>query len=184
VIAATASAHRPLRLLFQDEARFGRIHDGRRCWAPLPLRPIVGHQVVREFVYAFVAVSPHDGQMASLVLPWVDTELMGLFLAHVASLFPDDHCVMLMDGAGWHTANALPVPAHMTLLPLPPYSPELNPVEQVWKYTRTNDLRNQTFDSLDDVVAVVSSSLHTLHTHPDLVRSITNYDWIQTLPLM
>lgn len=173
-----------LRLLFQDEGRFGRIHDGRRCWAPLPLRPCVGQQVVREFVYAFAAVSPRDGRIASLVLPWVDADLMSLFLAHTAAQFPDDHCVVLMDGAGWHKANALVVPDAMTLVPLPPYSPECNPVEQIWKYTRTNGLRNQTFDSLDQVVDVVSDTLHTLHTHPDLVRSITCFDWIKTLPLM
>ena len=174
----------PVRLLFQDEGRFGRIHDGRRCWAPLPLRPCVGQQVVREFVYAFAAVSPRDGRIASLVLPWVDADLMSLFLAHTAAQFPGDHCVVLMDGAGWHTANALIVPDTMTLVPLPPYSPECNPVEQIWKYTRTNGLRNQTFDSLDQVIDVVSDTLHTLHTHPDLVRSITCFDWIKTLPLM
>ena len=173
-----------LRLLFQDEGRFGRIHDGRRCWAPLPLRPCVGQQVVREFVYAFAAVSPRDGCIASLVLPWVDADLMSLFLAHTAAQFPDDHCVVLMDGAGWHTANALVVPDSMTLVPLPPYSPECNPVEQIWKYTRTNGIRNQTFDSLDQVIDVVSDTLHTLHTHPELVRSITCFDWIKTLPLM
>ena len=70
-----------VRLLFQDEARFGCISDQRRCWAPWPLRPLVGHQIIREFVYGLAAVSPLDGQLCSLVLPWVDTETMCLFLA-------------------------------------------------------------------------------------------------------
>ena len=78
----------PVRLLFQDEARFGRSSDQRRCWAPLPLRPIVGHQIVRQFVYGLAAVSPLDGELCSLVLPWVDAEAMSLFLAHTAARFP------------------------------------------------------------------------------------------------
>lgn len=121
----------PVRLLFQDEARFGRISDQRRCWAPLPLRPIIGHQIVRQFVYGLAAVSPLDGELCSLVLPWVDTEAMSLFLAHTAARFPHQYCLLLLDGAGWHRALALRVPPNMQLLPLPPYSPELNPVEHL-----------------------------------------------------
>jgi hypothetical protein len=184
LIAGRLPAGTRLRLLFQDEGRFGRIHDGRRCWGPLPLRPVIGQQVVREYVYAYVAVSPLDGAMASLILPWVDASLMTLFLNHTAAHFAGDHCVVLMDRAGWHVANDLVVPASMTVLPLPPYSPECNPAEQIWKYTRTNDLRNRTFEDLDEVVEAVSDSLHTLHTNPDLVRSMTAFDWIKTLRLM
>lgn len=139
---------------------------------------------MREFVYAFVAVSPHDGQMASLILPWVDATLMTQFLAHTAATFPEEHCVMLMDRAGWHMAHDLAIPSTMTLLALPPYSPELNPVEQIWKYTRTNHLRNRAFDHLDSVVDALEASLHSLHTNPELVRSMTAFDWITTLPLM
>jgi transposase len=121
--------------------------------------------------------------MSSLILPWVDASLMTLFLSHTAATFPNDHCVVLMDRAGWHIANDLVVPPSMTLLSLPPYSPECNPAEQIWKYTRSNDLRNRTFASLDDVVSAVSGSLHTLHTNPELVRSMTAFDWIKTLRL-
>jgi len=71
----------PWRLLFQDEGRFDRISDSRRCWAPLPMRPVVGQQVVREYIYGFVAVSPFDGRCTSLILPWVDAQTMSIFLA-------------------------------------------------------------------------------------------------------
>ena len=170
--------------MFEDEARFGRINDPRRCWAPGGVRPIVGRRIVREYTYAFAAVSPHDGVLDSLVMPTVDAETMSFFLTEVARRHASEFILMLLDGAGWHTANALVVPDSMTLVPLPPYSPECNPVEQIWKYTRTNGIRNQTFDSLDQVIDVVSDTLHTLHTHPELVRSITCFDWIKTLPLM
>lgn len=169
------------RLLFQDEARFGRISDQRRCWAPWPLRPIVGQQIVREFVYGLAAVSPFDGELCSLILPWVDTETMSLFLAHTAARFPNEHCLMFLDGAGWHRALSLRVPPTIHLLPLPPYSPELNPVEHLWDHLRENYIGNQTFSSLDAVVDQLSTGLHHLHTHPQLVQSMTNFAWLKTI---
>lgn len=148
-----------LRLLFQDEARFGCISDRRRCWAPLPARPVVGQQIVRQFVYGLAAVSPLDGQLCSLILPWVDTEAMSLFLAHTAHCFPNDYCLLILDGAGWHRAAGLQVPPSMELLTLPPYSPELNPVEHLWDHLRENYLGNRTFSSLDEVVKCACSGL-------------------------
>jgi hypothetical protein len=144
----------------------------------LPLRPAIGSQIVREYVYGFVAVSPQDGQMTSLILPWVDAKLMGLFLAHTAAQFPDEHCVMVLDGAGWHKANDLAIPSNMTLIPLPPYSPDLNPAEHIWEYIRENDIRNQVFPDLDKVMDAVETSLHRLHITPEVVRSMTAFPWI------
>ncbi len=141
-----------LRLLVQDEARFGGISDQRRCWAPWPLRPVVGRQIVRQFVYGLVAVSPLDGQLCSLVLLWVDAQARPLFLAHTAAQFPNQHCLMLLDGAGWHTAAGLEIPPSMHLLRLPAYSPELNPVEHIWDHLRENYLSNRTFATLEAVV--------------------------------
>lgn len=164
--------------MFQDEGRFGRISDGRNCWAPLPLRPSVGSQIVREYVYAYAAVCPGDGQMVSMILPWVDAKLMSLFLAQAAAQFPNDHCVMFLDGAGWHKAHDLVVPPNMTLLPLPPNSPELNPAEHVWDYIRENDIRNQVFPDLDKVMDAVEASLRRLHEQPDTLRSMTAFPWI------
>jgi hypothetical protein len=165
-------------VLFQDEGRFGRISGGRSCWAPLPLRPTIGSQIVREYIYAYVAVCPHDGQMSSLILPWVDAKLMSLFLAQTAAQFPNEHCVMFLDGAGWHKAHDLVVPSNMTLVPLPPYSPELNPAEHVWDYIRENDMRNLVFNDLDKVMDAVETSLHRLHDSSDLLRSMIAFPWI------
>jgi len=172
----------PVRRLFQDEGRFGRINDQRRCWAPLPSRPVVGHQVVREYVYVMTAVSPRDGRLASLVMPWVDAEVMSIFLSHTAREFPDDLCVMLFDGAGWHRAHALRVPKNMVLLPLLPYSPELNPVEHIWDYLR-DAFGNKTFNSLNEVVDLLCVTINTLLHQPEMVRSMTCFDWINTLCL-
>lgn len=172
-----------VRLLFQDEGRFGRISDRRRCWAPAPSRPVVGQQVVREFLYAMVAVSPLDGDISSLVMPWVDAEVMSIFLAHTSEMFKKEFCLMFLDGAGWHRANNLRVPHNMKLLWLPPYSPELNPVEHIWEYVRENSFGNKSFDSLDDVKDLLCSSLVTLEQQPNIVRSLTSFDWFNTLHL-
>lgn len=177
-IARSLPQGTPLRILFQDEGRFGRISDGRSCWAPLPLRPAIGSQIVREYIYAYVAVSPRDGQMVSLILPWVDAKLMSLFLAQTAAEFPGEHCVMFLDRAGWHKAHELVVPPNMTLVALPPYSPDLNPAEHVWDYIRENDMRNEVFPDLDKVMDAVETSLHRLHEQPDILQSMTAFPWI------
>lgn len=187
MIAAAVSdvpAGTPIRILFQDEARFGRISDTRRCWAPLPMRPVVGHQVIREYVYAFMAVSPRDGRCASLVLPWVDADTMSLFLAHTAAEFPSDVCVVVLDGAGWHRANELTIPPSMRLVFLPPYSPELNPVEHLWDYLRAHHFGNDTFPTLDAVVDRLCVGIRDLMNHPDMVSSTTQFGWLKTLCMM
>jgi transposase len=172
-----------LRLLFQDEARFGCISDHRRCWAPLPVRPVVGQQIIRQFVYGLAAVSPLDGQLSCLVLPWLDTDTMSLFLEHTATRFSQQHCLLLFDGAGWHTAGALRVPSNISLVRLPSYSPELNPTEHIWDHLRENYIGNRVFPSLDGVIRQLCRGLHDLHFDAKLVRSLTCFNWIKTLSL-
>lgn len=174
----------PVRLLFQDEARFGRLSDERRCWAPWPDRPCVGKQIIREYTYGWVAVSPHGGKFSSLVLPWVDAEAMSIFLAQTVADFPGDYCLMLLDGAAWHRAVALRVPSRLRLLPLPPYSPELNPVEHIWEHLRENYFGNRVFPSLSAVVDQLCAGLRDLDQHPEIVKAMTNFDWITTLRMM
>lgn len=172
-----------MRLWFQDEARFGRISDLRRCWAPRPQRPVVGHQVVRQYLYAVGAVEPRRAELSSLILPWMDAETMSLFLAHVAAAQGADHGVMVMDGAGWHRAHALRVPANLSLIFLPPYSPELNPAEHVWEWLRENVIGNTLFDTLDALQDCLANGLNRLASQPDTLRSLTLFDWINTLYL-
>jgi putative transposase len=169
---------RQLRLMFQDEARFGRISDPRRCWAPKGFRPAVGMQIVREYTYAFRAVSPHDGTLDSLVLPVVTAEAMSIFLGEVARRHPEEFILMFLDGAGWHRANDLKVPTNMRLEALPPYSPQLNPVEHIWEEIREKWFANEVFNSLDAVEDRLVEALVALENDQELVASTTGFDWI------
>ena len=157
--------------MFQDEARFGRISDVRRCWCPKPARPLCMASVSQEYAYAYAAVSIADGQMDSLMLPHVNTLCMQVFLDEVAARHPDDRIVMVLDGAGWHRAHALCVPPNLRLLPLPPYAPELNPVEHIWGYLKENELPNLCPRELWELSAAARSALRRMRRRPTLVTA-------------
>ena len=93
----------PIRVMFQDEARFGRISDTRRCWCPKPVRPLCHSMVTQEYTFAYATASV-DGEFDSLILPHVNTDCMQIFLDEVALRHPHDRIVMILDGAGWHDA--------------------------------------------------------------------------------
>ena len=167
--------------MFQDEARFGRINDPRRCWAPRGVRPHVAARIVREYTYAFAALSPHDGALDTLVLPEVNTFAMSVFLAEVARRHSQDDILMVLDGAGWHRAKDLRIPENMRLLPLPPYSPELNPVEHLWEEIREKWFPNLVFDSLTGGEDRLVEALAALENNSPRVAQITGFDWIVSI---
>jgi hypothetical protein len=145
-----------IRLVIEDEARFWRISDPRRCWRPAPRRPMCDTAIGREYTYAYGAVSPGDGAWDSLILPRGDTECMQIFLDEVSGRHPGDRIVMALDGAGWHRSRSLVAPENMRLLRLPPYSPELNPVENVWDELREKFFGNVVFGAVDAPEAAAS----------------------------
>ena len=169
--------------MFQDEGRFGRISTPHRCWAPRGIRPNVASQIVREYTYAYAAVTPHDGTMDSLILPLVNEEAMSIFLREVSDRHPDEFILMVMDGAGWHRANALKVPGNMALFFLPPYSPELNPVEHIWDSIRENGFRNEVFNGIEAVEDQLMKCLADLERNPAAVASMTGFPWITRINL-
>ena len=172
-----------VRLMFQDEGRFGLLGKPRRCWAPVGVRPCVGARLLRKFSYAFAAVSPHDGVMDSLVLPWVNTETMSMFLTMVSARHEDEFVIMVMDQAGWHVASGLEVPHNMRLVFLPPYSPEINPAEHIWDTLRENSIGNTVFSSLDAADKALSQGLLSLELDPQRMQSLTGFKWITSISL-
>lgn len=165
--------------MFQDEARFGRISDTRRCWCPAPTRPLCQSMMTQEYAYAYAAVSP-DGILDSLILPHVNSDCMQLFLNEVASRHQKERIIMVLDGAGWHTSGLLFVPENIRLVALPPYAPELNPMEHVWDDLREKSFHNRVFESIDGLENQLEASLRDLEQDRERVRSIVAWPWIIT----
>jgi len=179
-VDAVAAGHpgQPLRLMFEDEARFGRMSDPVRCWAPAGCRPEVPTHRVREYTHVFGSVCPQDGELISLILPHADTPAMSLYLAEVSGRHPHEHILMFMDRAGWHQAQALVVPDNITVDWLPPYSPQYNPQELVWREVRREPFGNHDFDSMDAVESALERRRRQLESSPTQIQSLTGFDWI------
>jgi len=165
-------------VLFQDEARFGRMSDPARCWAPYPLRPTVELALVREFRYFYAAIGPQGGTLDWMVCDTMKTDEMSRFLAQVGLAHPRHHVVMVLDGASSHRALALEIPQNISLIRLPPYSPELNPVEILWHELREKHCSNRVFETLAAVQAEVELGMRSLAANTDAVTRLSAWDWI------
>ncbi len=174
----------PVCLMFQDEARFGRMSDPSSCWAPVPLRPMVNIALVREFKYEYAAVSPWDGVLDYMTADTMNTESMSCFLKQVGEAHQDEFSVMVLDGASSHKSKDLKVPDNVSLVLLPPYSPELNPAEQIWNRLRKNYFANKVFDSLEAATRQAEHGLSEMAANPDSMTKLTNWPWIKSLNLI
>jgi hypothetical protein len=174
---------RAVRVTFQDEARFGRMARMRRCWAPAPWRPMVRNGYERQFTYVYGAVSPLQGHLDWRLSSQMNTEHMGAFLQQVSQAHPEEFILMVVDGASSHKAKELKVPENIRLLPLPPYSPELNPQEHVWDELREKEFPNRVMDNMELVVRQLQAGLTRLATTPANVRTLTAWPWIVSLIL-
>lgn len=135
-------------------------------------------QIIREYIYAFVAVSPADGVLDSLIFPEVNSHTMSIFLAEVSLRHPTDFILMFMDRAGWHRSHELVIPSNIRIEWLPPYSPQCNPAEHIWDEIREKWFANRVFKSLDAVETTLCESLCTLENNPEQVAKLTGFDWI------
>jgi len=164
--------------MFQDEARFGRINPPRRCWSPRGIRPAVCSQFVREYTYVYGAVSPSDGKLDTLILPMVNADAMSIFLREISNRYPKEQILMFLDSASWHKANELIIPNNIDLIPLPPYSPQLNPMENMWEEIREKGFKNKMFLSLDSVEDQLMETLRSMEANTKKNASIAGFNWI------
>lgn len=169
-----------LRVMFQDEARFGRINDPKRCWCRKGFRPTVGRQIVREYTYAYGAFSPKDGIADFLILPNMDSESMNIFLEELSSRHQDEFILLVCDQAPCHKEGALKIPKNIKLLYLPPYCPELNPSENMWDEIREKFFTNLVFDSMDSLEDKLEEAMVYYDKNRETVKSITGFNWIST----
>lgn len=165
--------------MFQDEAGFGRINKPRYCWCKKGVRPQVPCHHIREYRYAYGAIEPLTGESCFLILPYCNTDCMNVFLKHLSESYPEDIIILVCDGAAWHKSNFLNIPDNINLLFIPPYTPEMNPIEQIWKEIRKRGFRNEIFQTLDKVVDRLCSTI--CYISQDTIKSITGRDWILSI---
>jgi transposase len=164
--------------MFADEARFGRMNRPRPCWAPTGVRPEVAAQLIREYIYLYGAVCPKDGKCVYLIMPASDTACFQIYLDVLSRKYRRQHILLVLDGAPNHQCGLLAVPDNISLLFLPPYSPELNPKENLWDEIREKIFKNLALKSMSAVRAKLKEAVLYIERNPELVKSITAFPYI------
>jgi transposase len=168
----------PIEVWFQDEMRVGQKNKLTYGWARKGTRPRLDYDQRTQSAYLFGAICPERGVGAAVVLPACNTPAMQLHIDEIATqVAPDAHAILLLDRAGWHIAEALAIPKNISLMLLPPRSPELNPAENVWQYIRQNWLSNRVFNTYDDIIALCCHAWNKLIERPWLIMSIGTRAW-------
>ncbi len=179
-IAAGPASGKVIEIWFQDEARIGQKNKITRRWAKRGSRPSAPHDQRTRSAYIFGAICPKQGKAAALVMPWCDTHAMNQHLTEISRNVADNaHAVLIMDQAGWHMSKNLIVPENITILPLPPKSPELNPVENIWQFMRDNWLSNRVFKSYEDIVDHCCYAWRAMQERPSKIMAIGRRLWAQ-----
>jgi transposase len=156
-----------------DESRFGLLSIQRRCLTAKGVKPIVPYQHRFKNFYLFGSYNPSGGDHFTLEMPYCNTDCFEAYLAEFAAHRPEEFKVVILDNGAFHKAARLQVPANIALLFLPPYSPELNPAEMIWRWIKDR-IANTAYGSLELLAAAVSSLLPVLTS--ETVQSITGWE--------
>lgn len=174
-LAKIRDAHPDKRVLsyYQDEARFGQHGTLTRIWARVGSRPGAIRQTQYDYLYLFTALCPETGDAAGLITASINTDAMNAFLAGFSRELPEDvHAVMVLDRAGWHVSSKLKIPKNVSLIHLPPKSPELNPAENLWHYLRSHYWSNRLYKTWDDLKDAAIDAWRRVCLLPEMIRSI------------
>jgi len=163
MLQETERQHDNVEIMFQDESRFGTLTTLGRAWKPKGVDYEVKTKMGRENLYVFGAVSPSTGELFTQDYEKSNTEGMNDFLKKLSERKPEKHLLLVLDRAGWHTTGKLECPANVTLLFLPPTSPQLNPIERLWKYLKNNFFHNLIHDHIEDVKTSIAKGLASLN---------------------
>jgi transposase len=181
-IDAIAEQHpdREVRVYFEDEARFGTQGTITRVWAPKGSRPRAVRQNGREWLYVLMAVCASTGAASALIMPELNAGVLNLFLEQFSRELPAGvHAVLIWDGAGYHTGGDLVVPSNVSLIQLPPYSPELNPVENLWHYLRAHHWSNREYEGYEGLQREAVRSLCAVCDDAERLKGICNADYVR-----
>lgn len=163
---------------WQDEMRIGQQGSLSRVWAPKGTRPRRVRQ--RQFLstYIFGACCPDKDKACGLILPRVDTDMMQIHLQEISkNIEKGHHALILVDRASWHTTEQIQLPKNITLIPLPPYSPELNPMEQLWQQLRKIKLSNACYYGYEEIVSAAVEAWTTFTDQSGAVKRLCSRDW-------
>ncbi len=160
-------------MYFQDEARFGQQGTLTRGWARRGQRFTAVRQTRYDWLYVIAVACPTSGHAVGMLSPYINVEIINIFLQQFAREIPPDvHVVMVWDQAGFHTGNALHVPDNITIVPLPPYSPELNPMENLWHYLRSHHWANRPFNDYTALEQAAQDAWQHSVCDPTLIQSV------------
>jgi DDE superfamily endonuclease len=177
------AAGKPVEIWFTDEARVGQQGTLTRVWAKRGSRPCAPRDRRYEWAYLFGAVCPERSTGAAIVMPEVNIEAMNEHLTEISRRVSVGAVALLvLDGAGWHSSPRLKVPENIVLLPLPPYSPELNPVENIWEFLRANLLSHRVWDSYEAIIEACCDAWNKLMQMPERIASLTKRAWAKPVP--
>jgi DDE superfamily endonuclease len=180
-IMSTLPAETPLEVWFQDEMRLGQKNPHTRRWARRGSRPVAIQDLRTASAYLFGAICPERGTGAAVIMPRANTEAMQRHLAEIAgAVSPGAHAVVLLDQAGWHTTPKLRIPGNLSLLPLPPRSPELNPAENLWQFLRQTFLSNRVFETYNAILNAACHAWNAVRDTPSRITSIGLREWART----
>jgi len=163
-------------LFFFDESRFGTHSKSGLGWFKKGERTPVPVKLGFQNFYLYSAVNPRTGEDFTWIAPQVNAEHLNVFLEKFSEFLGERKAILVWDGAGWHKARKLVVPNNIVIEQLPPYSPELNPVERFWKFIKDNTIKNKVFDTLLDLEETISDFLKTLTS--DCVASICHVNYL------
>ena len=181
-MTATLPVHarsKPIEIWFQDEARVGQKGGHAYIWAPVGSRPPMVRDNRHASAYLFGAICPQRAIGAGIIMPYANAHAMNEHLKEI-SIHVDEgaHALLLCDGAGWHqTGGKLKVPDNITMMLIPPYSPELNPMENVWQYLRHNQLATLVWESYEAIVDACVKAWNFLIDDPNRIQSIGTRQW-------
>jgi DDE superfamily endonuclease len=167
---------------FEDEARFGQKGTLTTVWARRGSRPTAVRQTEYDYLWVIAAACPASGAATGIIMPHLDTDVINLFLSEFSQqLAPDVHAVLIWDQAGFHTSDSLSVPSNVSLISLPPYSPELNPIENLWHYLRSHYWSNRVYEDWEILKQAAVQGMVTVGNDPERIKSVCAAPYLRPL---
>jgi hypothetical protein len=175
-IAIKVSQSLDTEVLFFDESRFGTHSKVGHGWFKRGTRPRVKISMGFKNFYVYSAINSKTGYNFNLILPYVNTYCMNLYLKRLAMDMHGKKCILIMDGASWHRSTGLVLPTNIEIVYLPPYSPELNPVERLWNYLKSNTIKNRFYSSIAALEMVICGFLRKISNQT--IMSVCSCDYM------